>query len=334
MFRVAVEAIIADQITPRFSVGVGLLLIPDFSPMFWAEAHLPWSSDPRAEARGNCCRTTALSAPIGLAERISQLASTDGGNMDFGLKNKVALVQGASTGLGFAAAEELATEGCQVAICSRNLERVEQAVEKIKQNTGTMVHGYACDLNDTQDRATMIDLIRTTLGPIDILVANNGGPPSGDALSFTDEQWQEALNSNLIAMKDSAQVVLPGMIEKKWGRIIFITSVSVKQPIDTLIMSNTARAGLTGYAKSLSTRVASEGVTVNMVLPGIHETDRVKELHAELADPALIAKDIPMGRMGQPNELAAVIAFLASTRASYVTGQSIVVDGGMVRGLY
>lgn len=254
--------------------------------------------------------------------------------MDLGIKNKVALVQGASTGLGFAAAEELAKEGCQVAICSRNMERIELAVEKIKQKTGTKVHGYACDLNDPRDRAAMLDSIRATLGPIDILVANNGGPPSGDALSFTDDQWQEALNSNLIAMKDSAQAVLPAMVERKWGRIIFITSVSVKQPIETLIMSNTARAGLTGYAKSLSTRVAAEGVTVNMVLPGIHETDRVKELHAELADPALIAKDIPMGRMGQPNELAAVIAFLASVRASYVTGQSIVVDGGMVRGLF
>ncbi|MCF7809162.1 MAG: SDR family oxidoreductase [Candidatus Marinimicrobia bacterium] len=254
--------------------------------------------------------------------------------MDLGIKNKIALVQGASGGLGFAAATELAREGCQVAICSRDKKKIGQAAELIRSNTGAQVIGYPCDLNDPQSRSDLLESIRSDLGAIDILVANNGGPPSGDALSFSDEQWQAALNSNLVAMKDSAQAVLPGMIDKQWGRIIFITSVSVKQPIDTLILSNTARAGLTGFAKTLSSKVAPEGVTVNMVLPGIHETDRVKSLHAELADPSLIAKDIPMGRMGQPEELAAVIAFLASARASYITGQSVVVDGGMVKGLF
>jgi 3-oxoacyl-[acyl-carrier protein] reductase len=135
-------------------------------------------------------------------------------------------------------------------------------------------------------------------------------------------------------MKNSALEVMSGMEDKAWGRIVFITSVSVKQPIDSLILSNTARAGLTGFAKTLSAQVADRGITINLVLPGIHDTERVKELHADLADPALIAKDIPMKRLGQPEELAAVIAFLASERASYMTGQSIVVDGGLVKSLF
>ncbi len=254
--------------------------------------------------------------------------------MDFGIKNKVALVQGASSGLGYAAALELAKEGCRLAICSRNDARIQKAAESISKITGASVQGFACDLASADARHAMLDEIQTNWGPIDILVANNGGPSPGYYDTLSEEQWNQALHGNLIAMKDSAQEVLAGMLEKAWGRIVFITSVSVKQPIESLILSNTARAGLTGYAKTLSAHVADKGITVNMVLPGIHDTERVKELHSDLADPALIAKDIPMKRLGQPAELAAVIAFLASTRASYITGQSIVVDGGLVKGLF
>ncbi|MBT4035737.1 MAG: SDR family oxidoreductase [Candidatus Marinimicrobia bacterium] len=254
--------------------------------------------------------------------------------MDFGIKNKVALVQGASSGLGYAAALELAREGCQLAICSRDEKRIQGAAESIRKVTGATVQGFVCDLVDPKARRSMLDEIEENWGSIDILVANNGGPSAGFYDSLSDEQWNKALQGNLIAMKDSAQEVLGGMREKGWGRIVFITSVSVKQPIDSLILSNTARAGLTGYAKTLSAQVAEYGITVNMVLPGIHDTERVKELHSDLADPALIAKDIPMKRLGQPEELAAVITFLSSTRASYLTGQSIVVDGGLVKGLF
>ena len=241
--------------------------------------------------------------------------------MDFGIKNKVALVQGASSGLGYAAALELAREGCRLAICSRDEKRIQVAAETISKATGATVQGFVCDLVDPKARRAMLDEIEGNWGSVDILVANNGGPSAGFYDSLSDEQWSEALQGNLVAMKDSAQEVLGGMREKSWGRIVFITSVSVKQPIDSLILSNTARA-------------AEYGITVNMVLPGIHDTERVKELHTDLADPALIAKDIPMKRLGQPEELAAVITFLSSTRASYLTGQSIVVDGGLVKGLF
>jgi len=254
--------------------------------------------------------------------------------MDFGIKNKIALVQGASSGLGYAAALELAQEGCRLAICSRDATRIQKAAESISKMTGASVQGFACDVTDASARQLMLEDIRGNWGPIDILVANNGGPSAGFYDSLSEEQWQQALLGNLVAMKDSAQEVLGGMRDQGWGRIVFITSVSVKQPIDSLILSNTARAGLTGYAKTLSAQVAEYGITVNMVLPGIHDTERVKQLHRDLADPALIARDIPMKRLGQPSELAAVIAFLASARASYITGQSVVVDGGLVKGLF
>lgn len=255
--------------------------------------------------------------------------------MDFGIQDKVALIQGASSGLGFAAAQELAREGCKVAICSRDKSRIDQAVEQIKSSTGSKeVLGFTCDIADAQARQMVLDQIAKVWGSVDILVANNGGPRAGFTDTLDSADWDQALQNNLISMKDSALEVLPGMQQQSWGRIVFITSVSVKQPIDSLILSNTARAGLTGFAKTLSAQVASQGVTINMVLPGIHDTERVKELHSDLADPALIAKDIPMKRLGKPEELAAVITFLASKRASYVTGQSIVVDGGLVKSLF
>jgi len=254
--------------------------------------------------------------------------------MDLGIKNKVALVEGASSGLGFAAARELAQEGCRVALCSRNTARITQAAEKIRADTATELRPYTCDVANVASRQQMLTDLAANWGPIDILVANNGGPPAGMYDTLQSSDWELALRNNLIAMKDSALEVLPGMQQQHWGRIIFITSVSVKQPLASLILSNTARAGLTGFAKTLASQVASKGVTVNLVLPGMHDTERVKQLHADLADPALIAKDIPMGRLGQPEELAAVITFLASERASYLTGQSIVVDGGLVKGLF
>jgi 3-oxoacyl-[acyl-carrier protein] reductase len=254
--------------------------------------------------------------------------------MDFGIQNKIALVQGSSTGLGFAAAMELAKEGCRVAICSRNRDQIEAAAQQIRSSTNAEVMGMVCDVSDDHARRQVLNEIDDNWGSVDILIANNGGPPAGYVESLSHSQWDKALQNNLISMKNSALEVMSGMEDKAWGRIVFITSVSVKQPIDSLILSNTARAGLTGFAKTLSAQVADKGITVNLVLPGIHDTERVKELHADLADPALIAKDIPMKRLGQPEELAAVIAFLASERASYMTGQSIVVDGGLVKSLF
>lgn len=254
--------------------------------------------------------------------------------MDLGIKNKIAFVQGASSGLGYAAALELAREGCRVAICSRCTERIRKAAEIIQEATHSEVLPLVCDLGNREARQQAQAQIVSRFGEIDILVGNNGGPPPGEPTTFSSEQWETALTNNLLSMKDSALEVLPGMQANGWGRIIFITSVSVKQPIQSLILSNTARAGLTGFAKTLATSVAASGVTINMVLPGIHETDRVNSLHKDLSNPTALVRDIPMKRMGQPEELAAVIAFLASTQASYITGQSIVVDGGLVKGLF
>jgi len=253
--------------------------------------------------------------------------------MDFGIQNKIALVQGASSGLGFAAAMELAREGCRVAICSRKQDRIDAAVAEIKSATHANILGFVCDVSDSAARQSMLASIEDEWGNVDILVANNGGPPAGLYDAISSDQWDNALKNNLLSMKDSSMEVLTGMKEQGWGRIIYITSVSVKQPLESLILSNTARAGLTGFAKTLSTQVAVNGITVNMVLPGIHETERVRELHADLTNSDMVS-NIPMKRLGQPDELAAVIAFLASTRASYVTGQSIVVDGGLVKSLF
>lgn len=250
--------------------------------------------------------------------------------MDLGIGKKVALVQGASSGLGYAAALELAREGAQVAICSRSEASIQAAADRITKETENEVLPIACDLNQASERRNMLHAIERQWGSVDILVANNGGPSPGYYDTLGPAQWEHAIQNNLLTMKDSMLEVLPGMQEKAWGRIVIITSISVKQPLETLILSNTARAGLTGFAKTLSSQVASQGVTINMVLPGIHNTPRVQQL----ADPDGFTRDIPMGRLGRPEELAAVIAFLASSRASYMTGQSIVVDGGMIKALY
>ncbi|MCF7801200.1 MAG: SDR family oxidoreductase [Candidatus Marinimicrobia bacterium] len=254
--------------------------------------------------------------------------------MDFGIVNKIVWVQGASKGLGFACALELAREGAAVAISSRSEENIMRAADRIRATTGGRVLPLVCDVTDMTARDETREKILAQWGTIDILVANSGGPVSGKFDEFTREDWKSAMDNNLFAMLESAQEVLDGMLKKRWGRIVFITSVSVKQPLGNLILSNTARAGLTGFAKTLSTQVAAEGITVNCVLPGIHETERLREIHGDDFTPEFIAKDIPMKRLGQPEELAAAVVFLASDRAGYITGQSVVVDGGFVKSLF
>ena len=254
--------------------------------------------------------------------------------MDLGLKGKVAWVQGASQGLGFACAQELASEGALVAICSRSREKIEAAANRIASTTQGYVLPIQCDVTDETARAEALELITAQYGIPDILVANSGGPRSGNAMDVNQADWDSALANNLMAMINSAQEVLPGMQQKRWGRIIFITSVSVKQPLNNLILSNTARAGLTGFAKSLSTQVAAEGITVNCIQPGMHATERLQHLHGDDFDVTPLVKDIPARRLGKPEELAAVVTFLVSERASYLTGQSVVVDGGFVKSLF
>lgn len=262
--------------------------------------------------------------------------------MDFGIKDRVALVAAASKGLGYAAARELAMEGVRVFLCSRDEGRASEAAQKIHDETGASVAGIGADVTDDLAIEAFVNLVRERAGHIDILVTNAGGPPAA-GFSQTDlHMFRKAFELNALSAIRLAQLVLPGMREQKWGRIINITSVSAKQPIDGLILSNTVRAALTGWAKTVATEVAADNVTVNNVAPGYTRTERQEEL-AQARSKALgktreeiiasWATQGPMGRIGQPEEIAAAVAFLASERASYITGVTLQVDGGWVRGL-
>ncbi|MGI9069580.1 MAG: SDR family oxidoreductase [Pyrinomonadaceae bacterium] len=262
--------------------------------------------------------------------------------MDFGIRDRVALVAAASKGIGFSAARELAREGARVFLCSRDEKRASQAAQKIHDETGATVAGIGADVTDDQAVHRFVSLARERSGRIDILVTNAGGPPAS-AFAQTDlEMFRKAFELNALSAIRLAKLVLPGMQEQKWGRVINITSVSAKQPIEGLLLSNTIRAGLTGWAKTVATEVAPGGVTVNNVAPGYTLTERQEELAQarSLAQGkskeeiiASWATQGPMRRMGRPEEIAAAVAFLASERASYITGVTLQVDGGWVRSL-
>ena len=262
--------------------------------------------------------------------------------MDLGLKDKVALAAAASSGIGFACARELAREGARVFLCSREAQHAADAAQKIHEETGADVAGIACDVTNDAAVESFVNLAIERAGKIDICVTNAGGPPA-KAFAETDlETFRQAFELNALSAIRLAKLVLPGMIERKWGRIVNITSVSVKQPIDGLLLSNTVRAGLTGWAKTVSNEVAAHGVTVNNVAPGYTLTERQDYL-AEVRGKAggkskqeIIdswAEQAPMRRMAQPEEIGAAVAFLASARASYITGVTLQVDGGWVKSL-
>jgi len=263
--------------------------------------------------------------------------------MDLGLKGKVALVAAASRGLGKAAAMELAREGAHVAIAARSLDALEDAASDIRRATGGRVATIRADVSLPEDIERLAHNAEEELGPIDILVNNAGGPRSGMFTEMVDEDWLSALNLNLMSAIRLIALVLPGMRQRRWGRIVNITSLSVKQPTANLILSNTARAGVVAMAKTLSLQVAADGVTVNNVCPGYTLTDRVRDIAAataarenKRADEVIAQWEtaIPAGRLGRPEELAALIAFLASERAAYITGTTIQVDGGLIQGLF
>ena len=262
--------------------------------------------------------------------------------MDLELKNRVALVAAASKGIGFAAARELAREGVRVFLCSRDEKRAVEAAQKIQNETGAIVAGVGADVTDARALERFVSLARERTGRIDILVTNAGGPPAGTFDQTDLEMFRRAFELNALSAIHLAKLVLPGMQTQKWGRIINITSVSAKQPIDGLILSNTVRAGLTGWAKTVATEVAADGVTVNNVAPGYTLTERQEELaHARSRALGKSKEEIiaswatqgPMRRIGRPEEIAAAVAFLASERASYITGVTLQVDGGWVRSL-
>jgi len=262
--------------------------------------------------------------------------------MDFGLKDRVALVAAASRGIGYAAAHELAREGARVFLCSRDERRASEAAQRIHEDTGANVAGIAADVTDGEQAEAFVNFALERAGRVDICVTNAGGPPAAVFADTDLDMFRRAFEQNALSAIRLAKLVLPGMLRRKWGRIINITSVSAKQPIDGLLLSNTVRAGLTGWAKTVSSEVAAEGVTVNNVAPGYTLTERQNEL-AEVRGQAsgkskqeIIeswAIQNPMRRMGKPEEIGAAVAFLASERASYITGVTLQVDGGWVRGL-
>jgi 3-oxoacyl-[acyl-carrier protein] reductase len=263
--------------------------------------------------------------------------------MDLGLTNKVALVVAASTGLGRAVAKELATEGASVVVCSRDTERITKTAAEIADATGAHVLAVTADVSVPTDIQRLVESVLARFGRIDILVTNGGGPPAGKFESLTTEQWEAATNLILFGAIELARQVLPGMRERRWGRILNITSICVKQPVDNLVLSNSLRAGLTGFARTLANEVAADGITVNNILPGYTRTERVEELANMMAEkqgitaPEFKAKwesEIPMRRLGEPHEFAALAAFLVSERASYITGTSTQVDGGWIKSLF
>lgn len=262
--------------------------------------------------------------------------------MDLGLKNRVAIVAASSQGIGRATAEAFAAEGCRVAMCARNAPRLQAAAEAIRKRHATDVF---CAALDVTDPAAVRDFVAETVkafGSADICVTNAGGPPAKGFLATSPEDWQKAVNANFLSAVYFAREVIPHMQQRHWGRIITITSITTKQPVTDLVLSNAVRAAVVGLVKSLANEFGKDGILVNNVGPGFTATDRLKELAKSRASASgqserqifdSWAQDAPLKRLGEPREIAETIVWLASERASYITGQTVLVDGGMYKGL-
>lgn len=256
--------------------------------------------------------------------------------MDLGLNGKTAVIAGASSGLGLAVAKEFAGEGADVAICSRSDDKLEKARAEVDAAGTGRVASRALDVRDHDEVAAWVDEVADTLDGVQICVANAGGPPWGTATDFGLDGFRDGLELNLLASIGLAQAALPHMRSANWGRVLFVTSISAKEPVPNLALSNTARAGVLGYAKSLVHALGAGNITVNVLAPGYTRTQRLLDAHRgdEESIAALAAEKIPLGRVGLPEEFAAAAAFLASTRASFITGTVLQVDGGTVASLY
>jgi 3-oxoacyl-[acyl-carrier protein] reductase len=260
--------------------------------------------------------------------------------VDLGLKSRVAMIAASSKGLGRAVALELAKEGARIAMCSRHRDQVRLAAESIHTETGAEVYYEQCDVTRPEQVHSFVGNILSRFGNIHILITNAGGPPSGLFAGLRPPDWSAAFQLNLMSVIHLCAEVIPHMQRNLWGRIINITSISVKQPIDGLMLSNSIRSAVIGFAKTLSNEMAPYNILVNNVCPGYTRTERVEELSAAMAAKKGLSKEsivaaweetIPLGRLGYPYELAALVAFLASERASYITGTTIPVDGGAVK---
>lgn len=247
--------------------------------------------------------------------------------MDLHLDGRRAAVAAASAGLGFGAAAALAGEGAHVAICGRDRARVEAAAARLGEHAVPIV----ADVGTAEGAADFVTRAISALGGLDILVPNAGGPPAGTFSSTALESYAPALEQNLLSVVAMCQTALPPMRAQQFGRVVAITSISVRQPIAGLILSNTARAGATGFLKTLAREVASEGITVNSVQPGTHDTDRIRSIHG--GDLRAAAAAVPAGALGDPADFGAVVAFLCSAQARFITGAHVPVDGGVYAGL-
>ena len=262
--------------------------------------------------------------------------------MDLGLKDRVAIVAASSQGLGKAAALGLAREGARLALCARTESTLLQTAEEIRRETGVEVMARALDVTNYEQVRSFVAGAVERFGRLDICIANAGGPPSKVFAETSLEDWHAAANLNLMSTVHFAREALPVMQERRWGRFIAITSVTVKQPVEGLILSNAVRAGVSGLIKSLANEYGPYNVLVNNVCPGYTATARLVSLAARLAEKEGVTpqeienrwtSQTPLGRVGRPEEFANLVVFLASERASYITGASIAVDGGLVKGI-
>src|SRR6201997_3797608 len=262
--------------------------------------------------------------------------------MDLGIKGRVALVAASSQGIGLATADAFAAEGCRVAMCSRNVQSLHAAAEKIHNKYAGEVFAEAFDVTDSAAVTRFVGAVATKFGGVDICVTNAGGPPAKGFLAASLDDWKKAVDANFLSTVYFAREVIPHMQRKKWGRIVTITSITTKQPVNDLILSNAVRAAVVGLVKSLANEFGKDGILVNNVGPGFTATDRLKELakarstasgknEKEIFDGWAV--DSPLKRIGEPREVADTILWLASERASFVTGQTILADGGAYKGL-
>lgn len=262
--------------------------------------------------------------------------------METGLKNRVAIVAASSQGIGRATAEAFAAEGCRVAMCARNRETLQAAADQIAKQYGVEVFARSFDVTDAAAVQRFVQDVAEKFASVDICVTNAGGPPAKGFLDTTLEEWRKAVDQNFLSAVYFAREVIPYMRRKKWGRIITITSVTTKQPVPDLVLSNAVRASVVGLVKSLANEFGKDGILVNNVGPGFTATNRLKQIAKSRSEVLgkseqelfeMWAAEIPLKRLGEPREIADAIVWLASERASFITGQTVLVDGGTYKGL-
>lgn len=262
--------------------------------------------------------------------------------MELGLKGRSVMVAASSEGIARAAAEKFAAEGARVAMCSRDGAKLRAAADQIRSRYSAEVLAESLDVTDIAAVDQFVGHVTSRFGSVDVCVTNAGGPPAKMFLETTTDEWHRAVELNFMSIVHMARAVIPGMQKQRWGRIVTVTSVSVRQPVSDLIYSNSVRAGVLGLVKSLSNEFGKDGITVNNVGPGYTATSRLKELVAKRADGLRLAQEELMGRLGadaalkrvgEPEEVADAIVWLASDRASFITGQTLLVDGGLFKGL-